>query len=301
MFGYAPYMYSVMISGSDFLRYRYSFCELYRAELCAFLEQKQTRYKILNEGKTFSNGTSVPVYIKFELTGPLETIEELSQKYRCSPHIEAVYSEDEIREAALLWMTPAKQIIDIVNVDEAFSFSCEWIDSRGCGRAHHKEQVGTFKIRREPSSKLSTAIWAGTTGFAEVFADKRVLKLSEEEGLKGIQFKNVKLPGNRYSENIFQVYTENRIEQNCLMLGNGEKEIICPICGRKQYGISDAYQLHLNVDVHKHTADLYMTENVFGYGIAGPLYLVSQRFYRALRQNKLDRNISFDPVAIHLE
>ena len=280
------------------MHFEYYFCELNKPDLREFLDENRIRYKVLNEGKVFSDGRLVPVYLTFRIKGDSEIVKQLSQKYRCSVHPEVIYSADEVNSAPLLWMTPAKQVVDITNMDTAYLFSCEWMDSRGISRAYHKKQIGIFTIKKEPSSKTQTAIWAGSTGFAEVFVDRRVVRLCETEGFNGIRFERVKLSKGVDSENIFQLIGENVIDRSCIVLGKGEKEITCPFCGKIQYGISDAYQLHLNLNVENNVSDFYMTEDVFGHGIAAPLYLVSQRFFQALKRNGLTGNVRFDPVEV---
>ena len=39
-----------------------------------------------------------------------------------------------------------------------------------------------------------------------------------------------------------------------------------------------------------------MTERIFGEGFARPIYVISQKFYRLLVENKLDKNVTFFPV-----
>lgn len=276
----------------------YYFCAIKKPGLCEFLDAKRVRYRILYEGETFSDGRPLPVYVKFRFRDDLKMAEHISQTYRCSPVISAVYSESERSAAPLLWMTPVKQSVDITNTDKAYAFGCEWTDAQGISRAYHKEQIDVFQIKKEPMLGGKTALWSESTGFSEVFADRRIMKLFEYEKLEGAQFKKVLLSNGMCSEQMFQMTTENRIDAGRVIPGKGEKEIVCPMCGMKQYGISDAYQLHLNLDQEEMTADFYMTQRVFGYGIAQPLYLVSQRFYRGLRHNRLDGNVRFDPVIV---
>ena len=88
----------------------------------------------------------------------------------------------------------------------------------------------------------------------------------------------------------------NILEKECIGIGFGEKIETCPKCGKEQYAIDNAYQLHLDFSKIKEQGDLYMTERIFGYGIAYSLYLISQRFYRLLKEENLAGGITFSPV-----
>ena len=44
--------------------------------------------------------------------------------------------------------------------------------------------------------------------------------------------------------------------------------------------------------------DLYMTVPEFGCGISHLVYLISHRFYELLKENRMDRNMIFEPVKL---
>lgn len=281
------------------MRFEYRFCLSYQADLIKLLEIHEIHYRLSGTvGDYFSNGTPVPVFVIFGFKQHTPLIDELSRKYRCRPQVRVVYSAKEINSAQLLWMTPKKQSIEIANSYEALSFSCTWVDSRGTARSHHKEQVALFGIKKEPSAKTKTAFWSSSTGFSEVFTDWRVKELVESSNLHGVDFLPTIVAGGSHSNNIFQLTTSNKVCSDYIVFGKGEKEICCPMCGKKQYAFNDTYQLHLDVRGIELNEDLFMTDRIFGEGIARPLYLVSQRFYRLLKTNGLTSNVSFDPVII---
>ena len=78
--------------GDDSLHFEYYFCELNKPDLREFLDENRIRYKVLNEGKVFSDGRLVPVYLTFRIKGDSEIVKQLSQKYRCSVHPEVIIS-----------------------------------------------------------------------------------------------------------------------------------------------------------------------------------------------------------------
>ena len=78
--------------------------------------------------------------------------------------------------------------------------------------------------------------------------------------------------------------------------GHNEKLRHCPVCGKEQFFIDDAYQLHLCFSDLDVLSDLYKTERIFGDRIPYPVYIISQRFYQLLKSNKLASNVTFVPV-----
>ena len=136
-----------------------------------------------------------------------------------------------------------------------------------------------------------------STGFGELFTDSRVVNLAKEAGLTGIQFHNVFLKNRKISEKIFQATSENVLGNELIGKGYGERKIVCSMCGKVQYYVDNAYQLHLDFDSIPVKSDFYMTERLFGEGQAYPLYLISQKFYRLLKENNLTGNLTIAPVA----
>lgn len=276
------------------MRYEYYFCDIYQKKHVDFLEKNHISYKLT--GKT----TSVPL-IYFSLWSNDINLENLLCELKSmnirDPLISVVYTEAEIKRAKLLWMRPKKQCIDIINYEDSYEYSCTWENSFGIKKVKHMEQKGLFAIAKEPSVKGRTAFWAESIGFAEVFTDRRVVDLADNNQLSGIDFKNVMLRKGNYSENIFQMTSSNIIPLKCIALGHGEKQTYCHICGKMQLDIDNAYQLHLDFKQIDMQSDLYMTESIFGPGIAEPLYLISQKFYQLLKDNKLTGGVTFAPVA----
>lgn len=166
----------------------------------------------------------------------------------------------------------------------------------GQSRVRHIEQRQLFSIEKEPSMNSQTSFWAETTGFAELFTDYRVYDLISKNSLIGIDLKNVVLKNGSYSEKLYQVTSRNILDRQCIGIGYGEKKLHCGIFGKEQFFIDNAYQLHLDFSKIHMENDLYVTERMFGEGIAYPLYLISQRFYQLLKKHKLAGGLTFSPV-----
>ena len=275
------------------MKYQYYFYELYNEKIENYLNEKKIHFQkhecdVTGDSLVFSIWSNNPNYKTI--------INELENLNVRDPLVFVKYSVAELNNAKLLVMTPKKQTIDIINSEEAYKYSCEWLSSVGVKKIKHMEQVGTLAIGKEPSTKNSTAFWTEDTGFAELFTDQRVYELVRACSLEGIKFENVMNRNGTYSKNIFQVKSSNIITRECIGVGYGEKKEICHVCGKEQFFIDNVYQLHLNLSKMAIQSDLYMTERMWGEGIAYPLYIISQRFYQLLKKNKLAGGITISPV-----
>lgn len=275
------------------MRYKYYYCVLHNPQLTSFLEANQIRYRL-------SGGGIVPTFVIFSLYSSSSNTQFLVKGLGdlCSrdPIITPEFSKRELENSKLLLLRPKKQIIEITNGKYAFDYACKWIDSFGFTRVGHEWQIDTLAIAKEPSMNTRTALWASDTGFSEIYADRRVCELATESCLSGVEFRNVLVKDGTYSKNLFQMTSNNLIQRDKIARGYGEKIEKCPICGKEQFCIDSSYQLHL-IDSDDITgSDFSVTERIFGEGIAEPMYIISQRFYRLLKQNNLTGNVVFTPV-----
>ena len=277
------------------MRYKYYYCQLYNPKLKDVLEKYQIHYQIIEETRI------TPSFIRFSIfsasNNATEIVKEIATISRWEPIIYAEYTASEIANAELLWILPIKQCVDILNTEEAYISTCEHTDFVGMRRANHRQQRDLFMVGKEPTVGKRTAFWANDTGFQAVFTDYRVCELVKENSLSGIEFKNVRLKNGTYSSKLFQLTAKQVIDRKFIGTGYGEKILRCKYCGKEQYSINPSYQLHLDFSQIDPQCDMYMTECMFGDGIAEPLYLISQRFYQLLKQAKLSGGLNVFPVA----
>lgn len=281
------------------MKYEYFFGSRWRQDLCAYLEKNNVSYKILDEVD------NVPRFMKFSVWSNHNECESiLSDLYKLTglrPWVQAHYSEKDFSTAELLTIRPQSIKICIENIDESFRYDCCWsymADKIEIHKANHEEQIGTIMIKKEPSTTTKTAFWGPDDGGTIIFADKKVFDLVQKENLKGIFFQDILLKNRKISEKVFQMLADHTIQHEDIVLGRGEREQTCPMCGKKQYALPDAYQLHLRDALVYHEIDFFSTERIFGDGIAQPIYLISQRFYQLLKRNKLTAQVDFVPVIL---
>ena len=209
--------------------------------------------------------------------------------------VTCVFDKEELERAKLLTIRPKYQKFDYSSEDSALVEVCEGVQ----GNRHFlSEQVGNLKVWDLPSTKSKTHFWAEAYVARKfLFTTRTVYDLVQANDIKGAVFKNVIVRGGKYSENFYQLTSDTVIGRECVKLGYGEKERTCQICGQKWYSLGDTVQLHLDFSKFELDKDVYITKPIFG-GInsVAPLYIISQKLYRLLNENKLLKNVIVEPV-----
>lgn len=271
------------------MKYEYHFLTWKNTQLIEFLNKHNIEYK---------KGAN-QLWIKFSICSLSPEAEfclkELEKVNIRKDYTTVEFSSKELLEAEFLMMRPKRQSIDIENED-AFQYGCKWISRWGHEFMRHEEQVKELVVKKVPPMKKNNAFWCESTGFSIIFADIRIRELAEENSLMGIEFKNIFLKNGKCSDEFFQMTSSNILKKECIAWGYGEKIEHCTKCGKEQYVIDNAWQLHLDFSKIEKQSDLYVTESIFGEGIARPIYVISQKFYRLLVENKLNRSVTFYPV-----
>lgn len=272
---------------------RYYFCENSNANLVDFLKSKKIKYKDTG----VATGSPLIVFnIRSSDKNYEETLNSLRELGVREPLLFAEYSSSEYDNAKLLVMRPKKQKIEITSED-AYRYSCRWVNPFGEIVVRHEEQIGPLAIAKEPPTSSTTAFWCEDTGFSVIFANRQIVDLVAQNELTGISFSDVFLRNGKRSENLFQMTSPYVLSRSCIGTGHGEIVEKCPHCGAEQYFIGEAHQLHLDFSKIPIQADFYMTEPIFGQGDPYSMYLISQRFYQLLKRAKLSNNVTFKPVA----
>lgn len=266
--------------------YSYYFCEQQSAELEQALKELNIHYDISD----FSS--LVPTLLSFTVRGDSTELSAVLALSKRTPVVTVVYTRSELENTELLWLWPKKQRIDILNTSEAFSASCLY----GI-KVKHLKQVSTLTIAKEPSDKGNCAFWSEDTGHSVLFTDRRIREICESNDLRGFLFQDVLLRRGIISNKIFQLSADTVLPLEAVATGHGELTRRCPFCGKVQLEHDNKYQLHLKSNIVDPRNDFYMTDDFWGPGIGRPLYIISQRFYQHLINNKLTAGITLSPVS----
>lgn len=160
------------------------------------------------------------------------------------------------------------------------------------------QQVKPFRIKKVPKwgkRFLGELNWIGD----ELFLNNAAKELLADNKLTGIAFLNVEnKKGTEKLSDINQLYIQYVLEP-----GMEEKQkyirqrSICPTCGRMKYVPSGVGSLQLPDRLFRNAPDFAKTQEYFGDGsYAARAIIVSQRAYRVITENKMDRGLVFEPV-----
>ena len=241
-----------------------------------------------------------PIYT-FDLISPSKRFEE--QYATISLYAEPLaiwtkYSSKELETSQWLSLLPHRTCVDILNYDEAMLYYCTKTKyATGWNHIHNQEQIDLFRIRTLPK-RTKAAFYTGDSGFEILFCDDRVYDLVQESGLKGVCFKTVLSKTGKVHDRFFQVTSNEVIKREQIVLGRGERFSECPYCGSRQIIEDNRSLLIIRKEAIDNQRDFYMTESIFGEGVAHPLYLLSNRFYKLLKENKLLFSSTVKPVVI---
>ena len=187
--------------------------------------------------------------------------------------------------------------IDRINEEKSFEFACWYESWLGHKCYKHETQTGLLSIAKEPAPNSKDVFWTISTGFSELFVDRKIFDAVKASSLIGIELLDVLLRDGSKSDKIFQMTSSNIIGRECFEWGYGEVIEKCPVCGKEQYDFgSDEYQLHLDTSKIKIQSDFYVTESMFSAGIAHPIFIISQPFYQLLKKSGLTGGATFIPV-----
>jgi len=265
--------------------YSYYFCCRADAELLSFLKDNAIAHKI-DDYKGL-----VPTLVSFTLKDSSPLLQRACGYADKSPIVSAHYSSRELSSADYLRLWPCRQSIDIVNEDEAYI-------SQRCagGKIHFHAPSPSMRIRKEAPANGHCAFWTHNTGFALLFADSRIKTLCEKEDLKGISFETILLKNGECAESLFLLDSPYKLPLEAVAAGHGERAYKCSHCGRIALAFTNSYTLHLKAASIPGEADFCMTEPFWGEGFAFPFYMISQRFYRLLKEQGLTGGIKLSPV-----
>lgn len=276
------------------MRYQFYYYIKAPEHLLAFLTETKIKHQAYDNG-----------YVKFSVYSSQPNhqalLDTLSSVYHCrAPLVYCDYSAKDRDEAEYLWIMPGKYCIDVMNKNEAYQYDCtyEHITTR-TQRAHHKKQIGTFKIAKVPNLHTQTAFFSPDTGSNELFADHRIKALTEEHHLQGLCFLPLLLKNGQLSHELFQLTSPHVLGMSAVVRGHGETSDFCPICGKEALVTTSAYQMHLHRSHLDTSLDLMISDAFWGEGIPYSVQIISQRFYRLLRQEKLTGSLQIDPVILH--
>ncbi len=275
------------------MRYQFYYYIEAPQNVLTFLSENRIKHKVYDKNVMFSIYSSQPNY--------QELLATLTSTYRCEkPLIFCDYSAKDRDEAEYLWITPCRYCIEILNRKDAYQYSCEYEHiPTHTQRVRHRKQINVFQIGREPTRTMKAAFYSLDTGNDVLFADERIKKLAEQHHLQGLLFQPVLLRSGRESQHIFQLSSPHVLHMSAVARGYGERSEFCPLCGKEAIVPSSSYQMHLFRSHLDPSLDFMVSEAFWGEGISYSIQIISQRFYRLLKEEKLTGSLRIAPIILH--
>jgi len=270
----------------------YKYNENYSKEL----ENKLNKLKIKFKRVTIDR---IMDKITFKMVKGSLLEKEIISLLNSEPLIFVEYNNKELNDADFLRIVPTSQKVKIINKEECFGSLCQIEDQFGIIRTYHEEQMGKIKIKNVPKG---SSLYSPDTGFSHIFADSNFYNMVKKNDIKGIKFNSVGTKTTETCKGFYQLLTDNiiKFDDVKLEIGMNVKIENCSICKKKRIvPIDETYQLSLKIKKSDLTEDFYATEDVFGEGIPERYYIISQKLYKLIRKEKLDKNIRFVPIILN--
>ena len=208
----------------------------------------------------------------------------------------AVFTQDEINEAQWLgvrsaWYNgyPQPQNSDYISSVYDTTNYCDKCD-KGL------VQKGSFTIKKEPN-------WGRRNFFMlywvhdELFASSRTVQILKNSSLTGFGFLDVLTKSKGILQGTKQIIIEKQLE-HALNSESIAETFICAKCNAEKYirrvgTVRYDKRAFMNIQ-----EDIVKSQEKFGQRTCSSMLLITQRFYKVLTENQLDRSLIFQPISL---
>lgn len=215
------------------------------------------------------------------------------------------YTEQERSDAKWLRIRGTTTKIDPANTEDVSRATCVYGQSRwGVEVGHHKVQAKPIEIKRMFK-------WGNSQFFSEsittegLFCDDRAVSIMEHAGLQGLQYGPVlKWRTSVPIPNVHQILPKYVIPNGAFASVRDMEPYTCEMCGMQMLRISGQKYLYAVRDSYLDpNVDFYQTLPLFidyssKYSGGKVHYIISQRTYRVLKENKMCRGVEFTPLTL---
>lgn len=282
------------------------YVKLYSGELIDTLNRLKIQYTIIPPHGGGNNG-----FVSFKIKENSAEFEIIRNRFPCAISSDALYFPNytEAERCAAKWLEfraiTAK--IDPANDGDLTIQTCIFGHSRIGIRniGHHRIQIKPVELKR-------SIRWGNSTFFScsittpGLFCDSRAVSIIKHAGLKGLQYGPVLKHKTDISiPNIYQMIPKNIIQDGAFISVRDMEPYTCGICGMQMlrisgpkylYAVRDSY-LDPDIDFYQ-TLPLFLDRASSGYSGGKARYIISQRTYRALKENKMCRGVEFRPLIL---
>lgn len=260
-------------------------------------DRKTMNFLLKNNIDIEDDGSSYIVSFKiYEDEKNFQEISKCMEKYNVPPMITTEFTDEEMYHAdwfyvRSIWLNGYPQPKDLY---ERIIYE---VDKSKCMCT--KEQIQNFRISKEVKWGSNRNFFSLNWVYDELFINASIDTLLIDSNLKGFHFRDVIIDKqNRISDTCKQLVIEDKLlfelntettkikQKYCCSLCHENKVILM---GKEHHYCKEAFS-NLNIDIVK-------SKTVFGMeNISNRAIYISRRFYRFLIDNKLDKNLIFEPI-----
>lgn len=161
-------------------------------------------------------------------------------------------------------------------------------------------QIDSFRLMKQPK-------WGSRCFFMlnwisdELFVSNSTRNILENSDITGLDYREVKnKKGDTVLDDVWQLNIPYILKKGIIPQEPRIDNVnICPECGIPKYHPTGIGMLTYQKDIFEGAPDFVKTFEVFGWGCDAPQkIIVSQKVYRFLTNNKMDRGLVFEPIEL---
>lgn len=217
------------------------------------------------------------------------------------------YTEEERQNTKWLQIRPMTTKVDPVNDERLCKVTCIFGRNRfNVDLGRHKEQANPYEIKRPVKWGNSQFFSAALIGASSLFCDDRAKIIMDNAKLRGLRYGPVlKWKAGTIIPNIHQILPDHVIPDGAFVPIRDMVDYRCDMCGMQMlrvtgpcslYGIRDCC-MDPEIDFYQ-TLPLFLGKQRDEPVFAIPHYIISQRAYQVLRENKMCRGVEFTPLTL---
>lgn len=271
------------------IRYYYPF-NSNQKEVLEFLDDQKVKY---------DRGEIITAFELFEDDTHFENTKEFLELHDIhATVVEATYSQKELNESTWLSCRSSWRYGYPQPDQENMGYRFTTYDSENycghCGKGLVQKE--SFVIKKEPNWGARNFLMLNWV-HDELFMTRKAEALLGKANLTGFSSYAVLSTNGSNMEGVRQIYVK-KILENGLSDEAIREVIICPQCNSKKY-MTETGPVCYNRNVFENISDdIVKSQEKFGEITCSSMIFVSQKFYKTVTGNKLDRGLVFEPVRL---
>ena len=210
-----------------------------------------------------------------------------------------VFTDEELLSAKWLTVRSTNMKIDSLNED-TYDYFCPGEKDKSKRYGAHQRQIAPFEFRPIKWKNNNHFYSCYHGGYYTIFCDDLAKQFIEDNGFAGMRFddiiwhkKHCILP------DAHQMVFATVLPREAIVLDDHVWEVACKGCGKIQYAYTRDFRLGIKESYLSENIDFYSTPTMFGEGGVYQLSIASQRVYRALKEQRMTRNLCFEPILLY--